>query len=286
VNTEEHPEKADERASLKEVQRRAKAQAKEALGDSIGTFLGCAILSWLILWGCFHVSIWLAVPIACAIGLVGGMTKYNYVARKPTVIITRRWGGSSGEVSPNAVGAWREKAKEEQAMPLDAGRPECWRRLGWWDFEIAVLLAFECRGYEAQATEPSKDGGLDGIVTFEGKTYGLQCKHFGANDFVSVAEIRDFIGALYMKGLEQGNFVTTGQYSSAAKQLARDSLGTTVKVTLLSSTDLMTMGTGLRITKEVLTQAKERWHVPQEPPPDMPQGPQRKRHYRRFQRRW
>ena len=271
---------------------------------------------WVILWAAFehfHVSGWLVLPVVCAIGFCGGAIVY---ARKYP------WYAYSVKGLLNAVAARQEKTKEEERVRLeaerskqkaaeeneqlrreedelrrkeneekqrilaDAGQSECWRSLGWWDFEISVLLAFESHGYEAHATAPSGDAGLDGVVALEGETYGIQCKHFGANEYISVGEIRDFIGALHMQGLGKGQFVTTGQYSDPARKLARDSLETTVKVSLLSIGDLIEMGAGLRLTKELIAEAKERWHVPQEPPPDMPQGPRRKRRYRRFRRRW
>lgn len=292
--------------------RLAKEQAKQALKHSLGTFFSMVIYPWplwLILWLVFkdyHLSGWLVVPIACAFGFCSGV--FVYARKYP-------WYKWSEDGLLKAAAAHREEAKEKERVRLeadgrkleaaeeserlrreeneerqrthtDAGRSECWRSLGWWDFEIAVLLVFESLGGEARATEPSRDAGLDGIVDFEGETYGIQCKHFGAKEYVGVGEIRDFIGALHMKGLEKGQFVTTGQYSASAVQLARDSLETSVKVRLLSINDLVEMGTGLRLTKELLAEAKERWHVPQEPPPDMPQGPRRKRRYRRFRHRW
>jgi hypothetical protein len=186
--------------------------------------------------------------------------------------------------NPQAMpGQARRPEGEQKVVPSDAGQPGFWRNLGWWDFEIAVLLAFERVGYAGQATAPSKDAGLDGIIEHKDNKddkRGIQCKHFGPNDSVGVADIRDLIGALHMGGLKKGYFVTTGRYSDDAQALAKQSQMTTVTIELLNVNKLVEMGANLQLTPEAIADAKRRWNVPQEPPPDMPQGPQRRRIYR------
>jgi len=176
-----------------------------------------------------------------------------------------------------------ERAQRERELRLtDGSCAECWRGLGWWDFEIAVLMAFEhFRGCHAHATAPTRDAGLDGILDIDGDPVGVQCKHLGPEDFVQSGEIRDFIGALHMHGMKRGYFVTTGLYGSAAKDLAKVSRVTAIAITLLDTSKLMEMGTGLLLTSQTIADSKRRWDVPMDPPPDMPQGPQRRRTYRR-----
>jgi hypothetical protein len=182
------------------------------------------------------------------------------------------------------------KAKEEwAALAADGGNPACWTNKGWWDFEIAVLLAFEHHGYTAAATPPSKDGGLDGNLGNHEGDHGVQCKHLRQKDFVKVAEIRDFIGALTAKGLTSGFFVTTGQYSEACIQTKDEVAQRGITLRLVTTKDLARMGTGLTLTLDTIAKAKERWGVPQEPPADMPQGPRQRRNYgrrNRWRRRW
>jgi restriction endonuclease Mrr len=182
----------------------------------------------------------------------------------------------------------RHKAEEDRELRrADGGSEECWRHLGWWDFEIAVLLMFEHIGLQAKATAPSADAGLDGILSCDGEeAAGVQCKHFVADQYVGVGEIRDFIGALVTSRLKKGYFVTTGKYSDHAMNLvANPADGPTVE--LLDLKDLRKLGEGLKLTSEVISAAKDKWNVPQDPPPEMPQGPRQRRRYNTFRgRKW
>ena len=99
-----------------------------------------------------------------------------------------------------------------------------------------------------------------------------------------IHEIRDFIGALHMGNLTSGYFVTTGKYSDDALKLVGDSRQTTVHVTVLGADELVKMGPGLVLSKEVIAEAKRRWNVPEDPPDDMPQGPRWRPHRRRYRR--
>ena len=187
--------------------------------------------------------------------------------------------------------AERERAeKERQRRLTDAGHSECWHALGWWDFEIAVLMAFEHAGKcKAMATPPTKDAGLDGILDLCGVPAGVQCKHLGSEEYVQAGEIRDFIGALHLHRMARGYFATTGRYGKAARALAEVAHATGIAVTLLSICDLTKMAGGLVLTLESIAAAKRLWNVPLEPPPGMRQGRQRRREYQqhspRFRRR-
>jgi len=150
--------------------------------------------------------------------------------------------------------------------PIDGGMPATWLLMGWWDFEIAVLLAFENQGYEAEATLPAADGGLDGLIAKGEDRHGLQCKHYEHDELVRVHEVREFVGALVLSGLGHGYFVTTGRYTDAAVKAAN---GTIVKVDLLGIDELARMGQGLTLTPQIISAAKERWGVPEEPPEGM-----------------
>ena len=63
------------------------------------------------------------------------------------------------------------------------------------------------------------DGGIDLIVQLDGKTYGVQCKHWKAWK-IGVKEVREFVGALKDRGIERGIFVTLQKYTPDAKALA------------------------------------------------------------------
>jgi len=160
--------------------------------------------------------------------------------------------------------------------PMDAGREESWRDLGWWDFEIAVLLLFERRGCVVKPTNPTRDGGLDGIVADEKGDHGIQCKRYEKNELVGVDAIRAFIGCLSVEGLRSGFFVTTGRYSPQGMASAEASSRSGITVVLLSAKELTGWGSGWDITMKAVADAKDRWGVPQEPPAGIPQRRRRR----------
>lgn len=172
------------------------------------------------------------------------------------------------DTNVRAVSAW---------TLLDLGYPEsahCWLcSLGWWDFEIAVLLAFEHAGMEPHATPPSNDAGLDGIIIAEGEKCGIQCKRYAPGEFVGVGDIREFIGAMVVGGIQHGYFATTGQYSNEARSIARDPGESRVRIELLRVGDLAQMVKGRSITPQAIYDAKKRWGVPTEPPTRIAQTP-------------
>lgn len=173
---------------------------------------------------------------------------------------------------------------ERRQVLSDAGCENFWRSIGWWDFEIAVLLAFEKLGYQATATPPCVDGGLDGIIENADGRAGVQSKHYGRREFVGVETVRAFCGALMSAGLRRGFFVTTGYYTRSAESFI--AMLPDIKIELLTIKDLTKMGIGYELTAEVISNAKERWAVPQEPPPHIPQGPRAYRNYYASRRRY
>src|SRR5262245_24711395 len=95
-----------------------------------------------------------------------------------------------------------EALKDGRRVSLDSCETvEFWRSLSWWDFQIAVLLWFERRGFTAAAQPPVGDGGIDGYIEREGLRIGVQCKQYGHARLVLVDEIRAFRGALAREGI-------------------------------------------------------------------------------------
>lgn len=88
-------------------------------------------------------------------------------------------------------------------------------------FEKAVAELFRAQGYNATVTSGSGDGGLDILLTKDGKKYGVECKQY--KDTLGPKFIRDFIGALHLRRLNAGFFVTTSGYSQQARLAAKDS---------------------------------------------------------------
>jgi restriction system protein len=105
-------------------------------------------------------------------------------------------------------------------MPTSMTPLERVRALDWFQFErlIAALFA-ECGFRVERSGGANPDGGIDLLVQLDGKSYGVQCKHWKAWK-VGVKEVRQFVGALKDRRLAHGIFVTLQSYTPDAKALA------------------------------------------------------------------
>lgn len=79
---------------------------------------------------------------------------------------------------------------------------------------------YECDIHRVTANANSADGGIDlFLVEDNGKIYSaVQVKRRIDRNVEAVKEVRDFVGALILEGLEKGIFVTTAQRFSAPAQ--------------------------------------------------------------------
>ena len=91
------------------------------------------------------------------------------------------------------------------------------RGLNWQQFEQFVGSYFKDQGYSVMETAAGPDGGVDLVLRKDGgKTY-VQCKHWKANK-VGVEKVRELLGSMAAGGADHGVFVTTGEFTSNAKQ--------------------------------------------------------------------
>jgi restriction system protein len=83
-------------------------------------------------------------------------------------------------------------------------------------YEDLVGGVFREFGYEVRATSYSRDDGID-LFVFDGEdgVIGVQVKKH--RDKIKVDQIREFAGALVLKGLTRGIFVTTSDYTRGSK---------------------------------------------------------------------
>ena len=176
----------------------------------------------------------------------------------------------------------RRREEQERLLRLtDGGYEECWRKMSWWDFEIAVLMFFEHIGCRIEtATPPSKDGGLDGIVVDKtGKRWGIQCKHYTEDQWVQAGMIRDFIGALDIAKIKNGYFISTGPFGSQATDTAKSASAASVETRGVK--ELTAKGRGLKLDRENINCTKRRLGVPIDPPARMYGKRKAQRQYRR-----
>lgn len=127
-------------------------------------------------------------------------------------------------------------------------------------FEQAVLDLIMAMGYggadgKATRTQLSNDGGIDGIVDQDAlglsRVY-VQAKRYALDNAVGRPDIQAFVGALHGAQANQGVFITTGRFSSGARDYA-GSVGT--RVVLIDGARLTTLmiryGVGVQVKRTV-----------------------------------
>ena len=92
---------------------------------------------------------------------------------------------------------------------------------------VAGLLKehYKCDIHRVTANANSADGGIDLLlIENNGKIYSaIQVKRRIARNVEAVKEVRDFVGALILEGLERGIFVTTAsRYSVSAQKVPKN----------------------------------------------------------------
>jgi restriction system protein len=86
-------------------------------------------------------------------------------------------------------------------------------------FEDVVKSVFRDVGFSVVSCGYHKDGGLDAILSNDGKCMvGVQVKRY--KEKIAVSLIREFCGALMLRGMTAGVFVTTSKYTKGATQEA------------------------------------------------------------------
>ena len=134
----------------------------------------------------------------------------------------------------------------------------------WWDFEIAVLLLFEHRGFKIDKWTYVLDGGIDGHVEKNGFVGGIQCKHYHGEKCVDVRDVKAFLLALQRWKMAFGFFVATGRISENACRLARTSQFP--RIYIVDEAMLCDRGKVFSISAEDIRHAKLRFKLPEIPP--------------------
>ena len=83
------------------------------------------------------------------------------------------------------------------------------------------------------------DGGIDGIINEDKLGFSqvyVQAKRWAPDQTISRPEVQAFAGALLGKGATKGLFITTGQFSKAARQYVNDQ--TAMRVVLVDGAEL------------------------------------------------
>lgn len=86
-------------------------------------------------------------------------------------------------------------------------------------FEEVAVSVYKALGYDVEATGKTGDGGIDAVFrSSDGDVIGVQIKRYEGK--IEAAQIREFVGSLYIKGILQGIYITTSSYTRGAQATA------------------------------------------------------------------
>jgi hypothetical protein len=115
----------------------------------------------------------------------------------------------------SAFRQWRAHRLLASQTGLDSIRAMPWQR-----FEALVAEAYRREGYRVEETGGGgPDGGID-LVVRKGSTFLVQCKHWKAYP-VGVKETRELLGLVTAERAAGGVLITSGSFTSDAKDFAR-----------------------------------------------------------------
>lgn len=119
-----------------------------------------------------------------------------------------------------AVSAWNQLRNRSL---FDSNREiRAIRDLSWQDFEKYVAEACRRQGFSVRETGGGgADGGIDLVITKEGKDYFVQCKQWKAES-VKVTQVRELAGVIKTKGAHGGILITSGRITQEAREFAKD----------------------------------------------------------------
>jgi restriction system protein len=125
-----------------------------------------------------------------------------------------------------AIGSLRELDITDQSLPIEEIRSYLAIKyderfnIDPWKLEDVVASVYKHLGYHTRVTARSGDGGID--VVLDGPNHvviGVQVKRYRAK--IKVEQIRAFVGALYLKRMTRGIFVTTSSFQLGADKVAK-----------------------------------------------------------------
>lgn len=86
-------------------------------------------------------------------------------------------------------------------------------------FEETVASVFKDHKYDVKVTGYSNDGGIDIILNKENEEIGVQVKRY--KNKIKVEQIRSLVGALLLRGITKGMFVTTSDFQRGVTETAK-----------------------------------------------------------------
>lgn len=125
-------------------------------------------------------------------------------------------------IAAAALSAWRRK--QRQALVSDvaqASNADALDGMSWREFELLVGEAYRLQGYRvAEIGGGGPDGGVDLVLAKGSEKFFVQCKQWKAYK-VGVTTVRELYGVMAAKGATGGFVVTSGLFTSDAKDFAQ-----------------------------------------------------------------
>ena len=138
-----------------------------------------------------------------------------------------------------AMEEYNSNLKKEQQKKPEIEDIKAFDNLDPREFEIFVQFIFKSKGYTTKLTPYVRDEGIDVVLEKNGAIFGVQCKYYGKNNNVGSESIQNFIGALKNIKASGGFFVTTGQFTKYAIDMAKKNNIKLITLPLLPSPDLL-----------------------------------------------
>lgn len=140
-----------------------------------------------------------------------------------------------------AIGSLRELDVSDSSAPIDevraylAAKYEKRAEVNPSTFEEVVASVYRSLGYSnVRVTGQSNDGGIDVVMEGPGDTLiGVQVKRH--KNKIQAEQIRAFTGALMLKGMTRGIFLTTSEYTTGARDTANAATGKGYRVELINA---------------------------------------------------
>jgi restriction system protein len=123
-----------------------------------------------------------------------------------------------------AIGYVKNKVGKKQRLEFFESKKTLLslKQMSWKEFEHFVGTFFEKQGYSVEVTGGLRDGGIDLIISKNGRTSYVQCKKYRENQ-VTLSMMRDFYGAITSQANTNPSFfVTTGTFTLDARKFAEE----------------------------------------------------------------
>lgn len=118
------------------------------------------------------------------------------------------------------VDSFKKKIEQIAIKKERCRQEEYWRELQSTEFELEVGKWYLSKGYEVRVTKPSKDGGVDIVLTKDDKLTFVQCKHYKKK--VDVTACRELVGVMHTKNVKRGEIVALNGVTNEAKIFCGD----------------------------------------------------------------